>query len=60
MDAYEVKLNLQWLGIAKFKKSIAESLEERKMHTKEILRIKNKLKGIKPIDSHMDCVGCNS
>ena len=60
MEEHNVKDNLQWLEIVKMKKELAKTFEEELMYADEIHRIEMKLNGVKPTDSHIDCIGCGS
>ena len=60
MEDLNVKDNLQWLEIVKMKKELAKTFEEELMYADEIHRIEMKLNGVKPTDSHIDCIGCGS
>jgi len=42
------------------KKELAKTFEEELMYADEIHRIEMKLNGVKPTDSHIDCIGCGS
>jgi|TARA_R110001592_G_scaffold214229_1_gene467133 hypothetical protein len=60
MEDHNIKANLQWLESLEMKKELANTFEEEMMYADEIHRIKMKLNGVKPTDSHIDCIGCGS
>jgi hypothetical protein len=60
MDKDDIKYALQYIELLKMKKELTNDFEEQMMFADEIHKYEMKLKGIKPTDSYIECVGCGS
>jgi len=60
MGESDIKYAFQYIESLKMKKELTDNLEDQMMFADEIHRYEMKLKGIKPKNSYIECVGCNS
>jgi hypothetical protein len=60
MDKDTIKYTLQYIESVKKMKELSDDFEEQMMFADVIHKYEMKLKGIKPTDSYVECVGCGS
>ena len=60
MDKDTIKYTLQYIEAVKMMKELSDDFEEQMMFADVINKYEMKLKGIKPTDSYVECVGCGS
>jgi hypothetical protein len=60
MDKDAIKYTLQYIESVKKMKELSDDFEEQMMFADVIHKYEMKLKGIKPTDSYVECVGCGS
>jgi hypothetical protein len=60
MDKDAIKYTLQYIESVKMMKELSDDFEEQMMFADTIHKYEMKLKGIKPTDSYVECVGCGS